>query len=204
MRERIEPDYTDKAEEVFFTLYDDINVHMALMDWQFLCEKRWFSDKPFRDEVEAEFGLYGARAENTSGGVMRCIDNCVADLRNIIEPELTEEHNRVLDSNCETLLTLDENGNITVDQAKEVSLHQDIERIVLYAKRLLQSHARINKICYNNLTDEVEIHVELSTDMDGRELVRFIIRTEQLLTECFSYNMIHILTDEDGFEEEDA
>ena len=107
MREQIKPDFVD--HNAIFTVYDGIKVRLSTEDWRFLCEKRWFSYEPYRDEVEAEFGLYGAREKHTPKEVSDCIRACIEDLKNVMDSE-------IMDSDCSTLLTLSEDGSLIIER----------------------------------------------------------------------------------------
>ncbi len=113
-REKIKANRSSYDDSVSFVVYSGIEVRIPKEDWDFLCKYRWFSEEPFRDEVEAELGLYGARSEKTSEGASACARECVADLRSAMGSDIKEECDRLADSNCSTFLTVDENGNLVV------------------------------------------------------------------------------------------
>lgn len=111
-------DFTINAdnETVSFVLYNKFNIIVSIEDWHFLCENRWFSKEPYKDEVEAEFGLYGARNAETSEDVLKCIKSCVEDLKDVMETDIRDKCSILLDSNISTLLTIDKDGNLMVKE----------------------------------------------------------------------------------------
>ncbi len=86
MSKLLNPDFTKSFGNVHFTLYDKFDICLPIEHWRFMCEKRWFSDYPDREAVEAEFGLYGARRAKSSEEAQRCVMDCVTDIEKIIMP----------------------------------------------------------------------------------------------------------------------
>ena len=73
----IRPDFCRELGYVNFTLYDRFAIKLSIKDWSFMCERRWFSDEPARDDVEAEFGACGAREATDNIEANQIVQNTI-------------------------------------------------------------------------------------------------------------------------------
>lgn len=99
---------------VSFKVYDKFDITISMKDWKFMCQKRWFTNRPYKDEVEAEFGLYGARNAKTSEEAFQCVKECIEDLKSVIGADIKDQCNKLIDSDISTFLTIDKDGTLVV------------------------------------------------------------------------------------------
>ena len=87
MSDTITPDFTAKIGYAFFTLYDKFSIFLPISDWVFMCERRWFSDEPERADVEAEFGVCGARSAKSNEEANEIVQNTVYSYKRMMNTD---------------------------------------------------------------------------------------------------------------------
>ena len=85
------------SETVSFTLYDRFNIIIPVKEWEFMCQKRWFSDTPTQQEVEVEFGVCGARDASDNDEANEIVKKTIEALHDFIEEDTILECQKHLD-----------------------------------------------------------------------------------------------------------
>ncbi len=104
---------------VSFKLYDKFDITIPLKDWKFMCQKRWFTNKPTQHEVEVEFGVCGARGASNNEEANKIVRKTIEALRGFIEEDTMLECKKHLDSSKRIIGHMDENGHISFSEAEE-------------------------------------------------------------------------------------
>jgi hypothetical protein len=112
MSELLKPDFASEPEHVRFKLYNRFLITMPIKDWVFMCKNRWFSDEPEIADVEAEFGVCGARQAKSDEEANEIVRNTVKTYRRIMHADIETECRKFLDSTVRTVARIDENGKI--------------------------------------------------------------------------------------------
>lgn len=88
----IKPDYTKVLGFVCFELYGKFTIAIPANDWAFMCEKRWFSDEPLTADVEAEFGICGAREANDNEEANDIVRKTIAAYKRIMHADIETDY----------------------------------------------------------------------------------------------------------------
>ena len=105
------------SETVSFRLYDKFDISVPAKDWGFLCQKRWFTDKPSQEEVEAEFGVCGARGALDNDEANMIAKKTIETLRGFIEEDTVQECEKRLDSPKRLVGHISKSGDIYFSEA---------------------------------------------------------------------------------------
>ena len=95
-----------------FPLYGKFNITIPLNEWEFLCQKRWFSNTPSQHEVEIEFGVCGARSASDNNEANEIVNKTIEALHGFIEEDTIAECEKHLDSSKRIIGHMNENGDI--------------------------------------------------------------------------------------------
>ncbi len=87
----IKPDFTYKLGYACFRLYDKFTITISIKDWSFMCEKRWFSKEPNIEDVEAEFGVCGAREAQNDAEANKIVQKTVDTYKRIMHADVESD-----------------------------------------------------------------------------------------------------------------
>ena len=119
MDKSIVVDYTKSVGNVCFRLYDRFDICLPVKDWIFMCDNRWFSREPYTADVEAEFGVCGAREAKSNKEANEIVQKTVNTYKRIMRSDITNDCRELLNSTSKTVARMDENGNIYFEEAKD-------------------------------------------------------------------------------------
>ncbi len=114
----IKPDFSKNIGEVNFSLYDKFNITISIDDWLFMCKNRWFSDEPLREDVEAEFGVCGARSAKDNKEANMIVNKTIGTYKRIMQTDIEKDCRKTLNSTSKTVARIDKNGNIYFEEDK--------------------------------------------------------------------------------------
>jgi len=106
----IKPDYSKEVGSVYFELYGKFAIVIPIDDWAFMCEKRWFSDEPKVEDVEAEFGVCGAREALSSEEANNIVRKTIAAYKRMMQANGEDDDRKLLDSTSKTVVRMDKDG----------------------------------------------------------------------------------------------
>lgn len=109
---KIKPDFLKDTNEVRFTLYGKFNITIPVDDWNFMCEKRWFSNSPTKHEVETEFGVCGARSASDNDEANEIVLNTIKAYKRILQHDEEDDGRISLNSSSRLVAKMDKNGKI--------------------------------------------------------------------------------------------
>ncbi len=72
---------------VSFRLYDRFHITIPLSEWDFMCSHRWLTDSPDQEDVDAEFGVCGARSARDDWEATAIVRDTIAALHNLMTAE---------------------------------------------------------------------------------------------------------------------
>ena len=81
-----------------------------------MCDRRWFSNNPQLADIEAEFGMCGARDDRNNAEANEIVQKSVNAYRRIMSIDINEACRNLLESTSNLVARLDGDGNISVDE----------------------------------------------------------------------------------------
>ncbi len=115
----VKPDYTNKIGYVRFRLYDKFEIFIPVEDWAFMCKSRWFSEEPATADVEAEFGVCGARSARNNEEANEIVQKTINAYKRMMHADIKEDCRELLKSTPKTVARIDKNGHIYFDEAED-------------------------------------------------------------------------------------
>lgn len=76
---------------VTFTLYNRFDITIPIEEWEFMCQKRWFSDTPTQHEAEVEFGVCGAEDASDNDEANEIVRKIIEALHGFIEEDTVQK-----------------------------------------------------------------------------------------------------------------
>lgn len=119
MTTTITPNFTKEPGYAYFQLYDKFTIKLPIEDWVFMCNKRWFSDTPKTEDVEAEFGICGAREAKNDEEANTIVQKTVNAYKRIMYADVEADCRELLHSTSKTIGRMDQNGHIYFEEAEE-------------------------------------------------------------------------------------
>ena len=119
MMSTIKPDFDKKTEYVHFELYGKFLIVLPVDDWEFMCKYRWFSEEPKTADVEAEFGVCGARNAVSDDEANEIVQKTVNAYKRMMHADIKGDCRRLLDSTSKTVARVDKDGSIYFEEAEE-------------------------------------------------------------------------------------
>lgn len=105
-------DYTISNNKVSFYLYDVFNIVIPIDYWEFMCQKRWFTDTPTKHEVEVEFGVCGARKAANDDEANEIVKKAIETIYDFVEEDTILECEEHLDNSKRIVGHMDEKGTV--------------------------------------------------------------------------------------------
>ena len=117
MNRIIKPDFRKEPGYVHFVIYGKFDISLSISDWRFMCDRRWFSNNPKLADVEAEFGICGAREARNNAEANEIVQKSVNAYRRFMSIDISEACRNLLESNSNLVARLDGDGNILIEEA---------------------------------------------------------------------------------------
>lgn len=99
-----------------FKLFDKFTITIPIKDWQYLCKYRWLTKNPSQEDVDVEFGVYGARTAKNNIDANHIVALAIEDIKRLNNLDVCGLCEDYINSGKHRSATTATNGNIVITE----------------------------------------------------------------------------------------